>query len=297
MPRVTFVLPTFNGQAYVSQAIDSIIAQRETDWQALIVDDSSVDNTPEIVSKYRSANISYIRNESNIGLYATLHRFVRGINSEYVSILHQDDRLHSDYLKVLLRVVEAQPDVNAFWVGQDTIDGRGKYLARGRHAHRVDRIEPSTRAWMCGLRQGCFFTISGSLTRPSFFQAFPFRTDLPHCGDYDWLLRVLRCAPMTYVGQPLIDIRQHRGQASARNLASGRDVHDEYLILSDNLRRYRRDVSIGDALATCTGRARLVGRRAAGAIARGRWAAAARLNGYVVRYLWLAGEMAAYKRQ
>ena len=61
---------------------------------------------------------------------------------------------------------------------------------------------------------------------------------------------------MIYVSTPLIEIRQHSGQASARHLASGRDVHDDFSILSENLLLYRSDASTTQALEICAGRAR-----------------------------------------
>jgi glycosyltransferase involved in cell wall biosynthesis len=291
MSKVTFILPAFNGARYIEEAIESIVGQRATDWEALIVDDASTDNTASIIRNYQSDRISCLRHTPNLGLYATLRGTVARVETEYVSIIHQDDRLHPDYLDVMLPIVDRYVDVSAFWVGQDSINSAGMYLAKGQNANELEVLEAGVGSWLSGIRRGCFFTISGSLVRRDLLRRVPFRTDLPHCGDYDWMLRVLRGEAMVYVGRPLIDIRQHSEQASTRDLASGRDLREHYVVFSENMRRYRVDVKRSQLVTMCGRYSRVALRRAAGSVVQRRWAAALLQTRYAVMYLALIGRL------
>ncbi|MGA2580354.1 MAG: hypothetical protein ABSH24_30525, partial [Bryobacteraceae bacterium] len=120
-----------------------------------------------------------------------------------------------------------------------------------------------------------------------FLRALPFRTDLPHCGDYEWLLRAIRISPLLYYQRTLAELREHSGQASAANLASGRNVRESYSIIAENFRRHPADITFGQALAVCSRRARLALRQMLGAIAHGRVKATGSLGKYAVRFVSL----------
>jgi hypothetical protein len=97
--------------------------------------------------------------------------------------------------------------------------------------------------------------------------SIPFRSDLPHCADYDWLLRTIRRVPFLYFEDSLVDLRQHAGQASTKNLRSARDILESYQILRSNLSAFPGDVPQIEAVRICLQRFRLVIRRAAGQFA------------------------------
>ena len=72
-PLISIVLPTYNGTKYIRQSIDSVLSQTLKDFELIIVDDCSTDNTKEVVSAYTDQRIRYIRNEQNLRLPGTLN--------------------------------------------------------------------------------------------------------------------------------------------------------------------------------------------------------------------------------
>lgn len=67
-PKVTVLMPVYNGERYLHEAIDSIFAQTFTDFEFLIIDDASTDSTPEIPRSYNDPRIRIVTNEENLGL-------------------------------------------------------------------------------------------------------------------------------------------------------------------------------------------------------------------------------------
>jgi len=284
---VTFVIPVYNGLPYLHEAIQSVLNQTYTEWQLFLVDDGSADGSVEEAARYLCDRVSIHSNGQNLGLYPSLSAVLRTVETDWVVILMQDDRLKPNYLAEMLTVAGQHPDVPAVWANEDIIGCDGQLLRRKKDTHRLERIIPGTEAWLFALMRGCFWTISGSLTTTEFFRAHPFRSDLPHCGDYEWLLRVLRTSPLLYYERTLAELREHPGQSSAANLASGRNVRESYSILAENLRRHPSDAPRDKVFAICLRRASLAIRQMLGAIAHRRASAAIDLARHAAYFMWL----------
>jgi glycosyltransferase involved in cell wall biosynthesis len=284
---VTFVVPVFNGAAFLSTALDSVLVQTRVDWRAILIDDASSDGSSQIIDACTDPRVRKLHNEHNRGLYASLRRAIRHADSEWVSILMQDDRLHPDYLDRMSGMSLTYPDAGAIWPAHYLVDDRGRIFKKGASGGRIELIHPGVEPWLSALQRGCFWIISGSYTRRALFEALPFRTDLPHCGDYEWLLRSLRRAVFLYYEMPLVDIREHPAQASARNLHSALDIVESYRVIEDALACHPGDVPFAASLQLAWRRFRLVSRRGLAASARGRWMHAAWLGAWASRFLLL----------
>ena len=73
MPKVTVLMPVYNGEKYLREAIDSILNQTFTDFEFLIVDDGSTDNSSEIINSYSDSRIRLIRKSANLGISKSLN--------------------------------------------------------------------------------------------------------------------------------------------------------------------------------------------------------------------------------
>ena len=115
----------------------------------------------------------------------------------------------------------------------------------------------------------------------------PFRTDYPHCGDYEWLLRVVRRVPLVYYERPLTDIRLHPKQASAKNLRIGQDVEESYKIIKDNLFIHGKDLPTWSTFSICWHRSKLISRRIPSALLKGQFLLSVKRALYASRFLML----------
>lgn len=74
MPKISVLMPAYNAEKYIKEAIDSILAQTFSDFELIIIDDGSTDRTAEIVNDYSDSRIRFCPNEKNMGVAATLNR-------------------------------------------------------------------------------------------------------------------------------------------------------------------------------------------------------------------------------
>ncbi len=91
MPRVTILLPVFNGARYIRAAIDSVLAQTYRDYELLVIDDGSGDDSADIALSYADPRLRVERNGSNLGLVETLNRGLDLASGDFVARLDADD--------------------------------------------------------------------------------------------------------------------------------------------------------------------------------------------------------------
>ncbi len=283
-PEAVFILPVYNGQPYVKEAVESILHQTCPDWRLYLVDDASTDGSRQALDQFRDPRITKVHNGVNAGLYGVLSSTIAAVSADWISILHQDDRLRPDYLESMLRLIDEYPDADAFATGADFIGPDGSIQSSGEDTGRIWQWTPGVAAWIDVLNRGCIWSISGSFTSRRFLASVPFRKDLPHCGDYDWLLRAARsCKLVTYV-RPLIQLRLHKRQASFTNLRKGTDVEESYEILKREMSMHYKDLRPNAIARVCLRRSRLTARKVVGAVARGRLLHAGWLGYYALLF-------------
>lgn len=286
-PDIAFLIPVHNGAPYVAEAIRSVLAQTVGTWRLHLLDDASTDGSRELLESFTDPRLTRTYQSRRRGLYQTLAETIPTIPAAWIAILLQDDRLKPTYLATWLELMGRHPDAAAFWSTEDLIDAHGRVITPGRDTGRLERIGPGVAAWRGLLYHGCVWAISGSLTAKPLLTANPFRGDLPHCGDYDWLLRVVRQAPLVYYERPLIEIRQHLGQTSVRHHALGRDTWESYRIIRDHVTTYSHDLPRRVAFEIGGRAAWVTWRKIGAALRRGRLLHALWLAGYLVRFVWL----------
>ncbi len=92
-PKVSIITATFNREAFVREAIDSVLAQSFKNWEMVIIDDASTDNTERVIKKYidGEARIKYFKNDKNLGIAKTRNRGLELARGEYIAPLDSDD--------------------------------------------------------------------------------------------------------------------------------------------------------------------------------------------------------------
>lgn len=91
MPKISVIMPLYNAEQFVSKAIESILQQSYKDFELLIVDDCSTDNSLDIVSRIRDSRIKIVRNEKNEGISFSRNRALALASGEYIALMDDDD--------------------------------------------------------------------------------------------------------------------------------------------------------------------------------------------------------------
>lgn len=96
---VSVIMPSWNTAKYIGESIQSVINQTYTNWELIIVDDCSTDNTEEVVSSYKDSRIRFIKNADNVGAAIARNRGLREARGEWIAFLDSDDLWTSDKLE------------------------------------------------------------------------------------------------------------------------------------------------------------------------------------------------------
>lgn len=104
-------MPVYNGSAFFKKAIDSIINQTFTDFELIIINDGSTDNSEDIIHSYSDSRIRYVKNEKNIGLIETLNKGLELANGNYIARMDADDISAINRLEYQINFLKSNPEV------------------------------------------------------------------------------------------------------------------------------------------------------------------------------------------
>lgn len=125
-PTISVVMPCYNNGAYVGQAIESVQNQTYGNWELIIVNDGSTDNSEEVINRYAQADkrIRYI-NQENRGVSTARNNGVKTATGEYICFLDADDWLEEECLKKSEEIFQEHQDLRAFYLKNWSVDEAG----------------------------------------------------------------------------------------------------------------------------------------------------------------------------
>ncbi|MCA1581403.1 MAG: glycosyltransferase [Acidobacteria bacterium] len=200
-PRVSVVLTTHNRSRWMSEALASVLNQTWRDFEVLVVDDASTDDTREVVRAVDDPRVRYLRNERNLRLPASRNRGIREARGEWVAFLDDDDAWLPEKLEKQIAVVgRGAADLGLVYTGSVMVDRvSGKIHYTWLPAKRGDLSEV--------LRDGNCLGPGGSTAlarKTSLERAGLFDEDLRYGEDYDLWIRLASAASFDFVAEPLI---------------------------------------------------------------------------------------------
>lgn len=158
-PLVTVGVPVYNGERYLAEAIESILAQGFVDLEVIISDNGSTDGTASICRHYAQLDrrIRYVRNEQNMGAAFNYNRLVDLARGRYFKWMAHDDRCAPDLIGACVALLEREPAVALCYTPTTFIDETGRLLRTirdgfhfrdPRPSERFRRFLPLARGWM-----------------------------------------------------------------------------------------------------------------------------------------------------
>jgi glycosyltransferase involved in cell wall biosynthesis len=214
MPKVSVVIPTYNYAHFLGETIRSVLDQTFTEFELIIVDDGSTDNTREVVAGFKDPRIIYIYQE-NRGVSAAQNNGINASTGGYIAILGSDDLWLPRNLELKVKVLDSRPEValvcsDAYYFDNET----GATLHRlweGTPSHPgVDPRRASQRPLRELLAPGCFIMPQATLLRRRVFdEVGGFDESLRAGEDWDLFVRITRRFPVETIDIPLVRIRRH----------------------------------------------------------------------------------------
>ena len=129
-PTVSIILPVYNGERYLNEAVESILAQTYPSWELIIVDDCSTDGTPEICQSYvkKDDRIRYVRNETNKKLPASLNVGFSHARGQYLTWISDDNRFREDALEIMAGALDHDSRIDLVYCRIQQIDEKGDLI-------------------------------------------------------------------------------------------------------------------------------------------------------------------------
>lgn len=212
-PAFTIVLPAYDAATYLPQTIESVLNQTFTDFELIIIDDGSTDNTAAIAYHYKKKDKRIkILFQSNQGVSATRNQGINHSNSKYIGFIDADDKWFPDNLASHFKHLEANPDLGVSYAKVEFLDLDGNHtgkIARGR----LTKLQPQHL-----LYDNPTMTASNLVIRRQVFQEIGcFDCTMSYSEDLNFLFRVA-CSDWRIEGinQVLLGYRTTQGGLSSQ---------------------------------------------------------------------------------
>jgi glycosyltransferase involved in cell wall biosynthesis len=230
-PRISIVMPVWNGETYLREAVDSILAQTFIDFELVAVDDGSTDASVSILGSYGDERIRIIR-QGRGGFVKAVNRGVAEARAAWIARHDADDVSHPQRLQKQWEAIQRRPSAVFCHIG---VEGFGEQGLTGRQPRL-----PRSRA-LAALK-GCFHCPvcvgAGLMKRSSFLEAGGYREEEFPAEDYAFISRILTLGNVVGVPRTLYKIRKHDRQISHVKLEAQKQK--TRMIALENCRQFMR---------------------------------------------------------
>ncbi|HEX9018010.1 MAG TPA: glycosyltransferase [Anaerolineaceae bacterium] len=204
-PLISVIIPAYNQAAYLREAVDSVLAQTCGDFELVVVDDGSTDETPQVLDGYHDPRVRVVR-QPNAGLSAARNTGIRESSAPLVTLLDSDDFFFPEKLALLSDYIASHPEIGMVSGGTLLVDRQSQPLREARKFQV--RLDLPT------LLMGNPFTPSAVMFRREWLErAGVFDESLRACEDWDlWVRFAYAGCRMAWVEQTVVAYRYHSGQ-------------------------------------------------------------------------------------
>ena len=223
-PLVSVVMPVYNGIPYLPEAIRSILSQSFSDFEFIIINDGSTDDSEKVISEFNDKRIIYIKNEINLGLIESLNKGIRIAKGKYIARMDADDVAYSNRLELQVQKFSLNP--NAMVVGSD-------YLLMKRNSTKHIKNKDDSDYNKAVLFFSTCFCHPTVMMRNIFGEKNVFYDKkYIHAEDYKLWVDIYAYGDFLNVNHALLKYRSHESQISTKNketqLKVSREIRKNY---------------------------------------------------------------------
>jgi glycosyltransferase involved in cell wall biosynthesis len=228
MPTVSIVVPCFNQEAFIADALESVLAQSYSDWECIVVNDGSTDGSQAIIQEYVKKDRRFLSlSKENGGVAAARNfGFAQARGTLFVP-LDGDDKIHSDYLQLAVECFEAFPDTVLVHTGTQR-------FGESRKVWRLPEYSYEKLLWQNMLVNTTMYR------REAFLRAGGYSPEMVYgFEDWEFYVRMLRPeSHVQYIKEPLYLYRIKKSSRSTELVEQGNVAESQRLIYERNRDRY-----------------------------------------------------------
>jgi glycosyltransferase involved in cell wall biosynthesis len=228
MPKVSVLLPNYNSAQFLDESVSSVLNQTYTDFELIIVDNCSTDNSEEVISKYLSdKRIRYYRNETNIGAVGNFNKCLSYATGEYIKFLCSDDKFHPELLSKVIPVMVQHPTVSLaasyteeFGLVSRVWEPPFTHLVEGKAViHNILN------------NYNCLGHPTNITIRKSALKVGNFRSEYLWLADWEMWLRILSVGDCYIIPEILSYNRNHKDQVTKTMLKNFNNYFENYALV------------------------------------------------------------------
>lgn len=211
---------TYNRAHYIAQAIDSVLSQTFTDFELLILDDTSTDNTEQILQPYLTdPRVKYIQNKTNLGITKNRNKALSLSNGKYIAVLDSDD-YWTDNNKLALQkeFLDTNPDYTLIGTNMTVVDESNNILKKIKYLSNNFGIKKLL------LLKNFFCHSSVMYKKQEIIDLGSYDESLPIWEDYDLWLKIGIKYKFANLYQNTTAYRRHNNQSNAEKIKIGQDT-------------------------------------------------------------------------
>ncbi|MCW3109269.1 MAG: glycosyl transferase protein [Segetibacter sp.] len=196
-PQITILMPVYNAEKYLAEAIDSILHQSFSNFEFLIIDDGSTDTSIDIIRSYSDSRIHLVRNEKNLGISATLNKGIDLSSTELIARMDADDISYPTRIEAQLEFFRKNPDcaLLSAWAREIAEDKTPIYTSRF-----------NSNFYYCILIFECWIYHPTVMYKKSAVKDVG-AYSVPYCEDYDLWWKLSRKYKIANLSEVLLDYR------------------------------------------------------------------------------------------
>lgn len=237
---VTVLMPVYNAEKYLAEAIESILAQTFTAFEFLIVDDASTDGSAGIIQEYNDPRIRYVRNEKNLGISATLNRGIELSATEWIARMDADDISYPTRLEKQLRHTETV-------AGCALVSCWTRVITEDKKQLRTERY--NSKFYYYNLTFECWIYHPTVVFRKSAVMDVGMYS-VPYAEDYELFWQLLRKYQICNLPEVLLD---YRVTANSLHQVTKKKEYDaaQAQQVARNIQFYAGDIALSHAAFEC----------------------------------------------
>jgi glycosyltransferase involved in cell wall biosynthesis len=238
--QVSVVIPAFNRAWIIGEALQSVFAQTFQDFEVLVIDDGSTDNTADVVKSFADPRLRYIKKNPNAGCGAAYNTGIRTATGQYVSTLDSDDLWKPDKVEREVRFLDTHPEVQAVFSDLEKIDhgeftpsfmrqspNFSKFLAKESSMEGVALGQ--RQAHLCLLREVFIKPTALTFRREALLKTNLFDESWPSGNDWKLLLEFSKTFRFGYIDRPLAVLRVQEDATHWRHVVRDKTLTMEML--------------------------------------------------------------------
>jgi glycosyltransferase involved in cell wall biosynthesis len=244
MAKVSVIVPTFNRVHYLKKVIESILFQDYEDYEIIIADNDSTDNTEEMIKGFNSERIIYQKNEQNIGMIGNHNKTLDLVTGDYIHIFSDDDVMKQGSISKKAAILDAYSNVGLVHSNIDIIDGDDKvlsthwgasYYERWEKTHNKSRMFKGLEYFKTLYYHWNVISMPSVMIRASVLKAAgsQFNPKVKFAMDLEMWMRICLFSDVFYVNESLVQYRIH---SSNNILEENKDsTYNEFVLIKEIL--------------------------------------------------------------